>query len=139
MIDITPWIGSVTALAGMSKAWLEVRKAGVELTKAREIVVKRVTTEASAASRTVDSSTPQPVVVVIGAQLLESLVSDVRAAAERFAKAINDPRYTPADLDREQERAELTVRAHIKRIKEFNAGALPNEELRQLALSFRCE
>jgi hypothetical protein len=139
MIDITPWIGSVTALAGMAKAWIELRRAGTDLAKSREAMNTRTAPAGSDRNTSQSNGDGLAVKVVIDAKLLAALLADVRAAADRFSAAINDPRYTPADIDREEQRAELTVRTHINRIREFNAGQLPSEELRQLALSFRCE
>jgi hypothetical protein len=93
----------------------------------------------SSPARIAETANPQGVHVVIDAKLLQALLSDVRNAADRFASAINDPRNTPADVDREQQRAELTIRTHIARTKEFSSSSLPREELEQLAVSFRCE
>jgi hypothetical protein len=139
MVDISPWIGSVTALAGMAKSWLEVRKATVDLAKARETLESRVEPAPTSTSVTGRPPDEQAIEVVIDPNMLDAFLLDVRNAANRFTNAINDPRYSPADIEREQERAQLTVRTHIARIKEFNAGILPTDELRKIAASFRCD
>lgn len=76
--------------------------------------------------------------MVIDQELLGKLFADIVAAKSRFAAVFTDPRYTPADIDREEERARLCVCAHLKRIREFNAGILPNIEMESLSVSFRC-
>jgi hypothetical protein len=135
-MEILAWIGGITALANMVKAWMDARKAGLDLTQAKQKVQEQAK---PAAKKTRPKKAQAAVNLVIQPTLLEELVRDINSAAERFSSVFNDPRYTPADIDREQERAKLTVCTHIKRIREFNDGVLPNDELGKIARSFQCD
>ena len=138
-MDPSTWIATVTALGGLVKAWIDARKSGIDLQKAKLEIAKQTNQ-----SEPVTPTTPKKAEVapgsslVIDQELLGQLVIDITASKKRFAAAFNDPRYTPADIDREEERARLSVCSHIKRIRQFNAGALPTMELENLSVSFRC-
>jgi hypothetical protein len=131
-MDVATWIGSVTALSEMIKVWLETKKTSIELDKARLEIAKIV--EAPK-----ENNSDQNLITIIDPELLSELIRDIQAAMDRFAKSFNDPRYTPADIDREEERARLVVCNHLNRIRKFNGDVLPNENLIQLSKSFRCE
>ncbi len=138
-MDPATWIAAVTALGGLVKAWIDAKKSGVDLEKAKLEIGNKVSLQAQ--QEPIEPQEFDPARrsrIVIDQELLARLVEDILAAKRRFAATFNDPRYTPADVDREEDRARLCVCAHLKRIREFNAGTLPNVELESLGISFRC-
>lgn len=136
-MDILSWIQSVTALANMLKAWLEARKAGLDLTKARASATQAAT---QGVEFTVGPTEKQFALdLIIDPTLLAAYEKDIRQAQDRFVGAINDLRYTPAQLDQEQEIARATICTHLRRLKEFNNGQLPSGSLERIWLSWRCE
>lgn len=142
MLEPTAWIGAVTSLAGLVKSWLEARKSGVDLEKARtELSKAKSGTSLGTLSVPLVPSAEREEVrgMVISDSLLRSLIQDIEKAQARFVACFDDPRYSPADIDKEQEIAKRSVCAHLRRIQEFNAGTLPTQALRDVCVSFRCE
>jgi hypothetical protein len=138
-MDPSTWISAVTALGGLVKAWIDARKSGIDLEKAKVAIAERSQQSESLAPKISKGAKPAAgSSLVIDQELLGQLIVDINACKKRFAAAFNDPRYTPADIDREEERARLSVCTHIARIRQFNAGKLPSMELENLSQSFRC-
>jgi len=151
-MNMTDWASSITAVAGLTKAWLDVRKSGLDLTKARQemskaLPVEPVKSQDAARQETSDALPVKPVnsqepirgELVIDEKMLAAFVQEIDGARTRFIGSINDPRYSPADIDREEQRARLVVCAHLKRIREYNAGSFPTPELANVAKSYRCD
>jgi hypothetical protein len=136
-MDIATLVGSVTALANMVKAWQEVRKARVELTKAqREDIVEAAEDGEFTITKAELESVQQ---LVISKPLLDALVEDIKRAEARFAKAMLDVTYTPAMLDQEEQIARATICRHLERIKQFNREILPEGDLVRVWQSYRCD
>ncbi len=134
------WFESVAALGALVQAWKDAQESGIDLQKAKLDIANSVASrpqQPAAARSTTEAA--RSTGMVIDQELLGKLVADINAAKSRFAAVFTDPRYTPADIDREEERARLSVCAHLKRIRDFNAGALPSTEMESLSVSFRCE
>ena len=125
-MDVLAWIGGVTSLANMIKAWLEARKAGLDVDEARARVVDAVNAGEYEVGGTEEELASG---LVIDESLLEAFIEDIGKAQERFSAAINDIRYTPAQLDQEQERARVSICTHLQKIREFNDDALPTGSL----------
>lgn len=138
-MDPVTWISGITALASMVKAWSEARKAGLDLEAARERVrsIRGKGLQGSYELGTSESNLAKR--LIIKESLLKTLVKDIEGAGQRFEKSINDPRYTPADIDREHKVARLSICTHLNRIRDFNAGQLPQGDLKQMWTSWNCE
>ena len=132
-MDAVAWISSVTSFAALAKAWLEARKAGLELAEARA-KANEAGNRAPEVTSDLDVSN-----LVISQDLLDAYAQDIRSAESRFSAAINDPRYTPAQLSQEEEIARISICTHLGKISDFNGGALPAPELVRLFSSWRCE
>ena len=137
-MDPSAWIATVTALGGLVKAWIDARKSGIDLQVAKLEIAKQARVSEQASPTSSKAAILVEGSLVIDEELLSQLVADIVAANKRFASVLNDPRYTPADIDREQESARLSACSHIERIRNFNAGVLPTKELENFCLSFRC-
>ena len=134
-MDVTTWVAGITSLAGMAKAWVDLKKSGTDLAKVRLEITKL---EAQP-QRAPDQSEIEGLrKTVIDQELLSTLVEDILSAKRRFYGCINDDRYTPADVDKEEARARRCVCTHLTKVRQFNAGALPSTELESLEVSFRC-
>ena len=94
MVEITAWLSGITALANMVKAWMDTRKAGIELKQARQKVEQPKRRRKQA--RVVNKLVIDPIV-------FEALVGDINAAIQRFSSVFNNPLSTPAEVDREEE------------------------------------
>ncbi len=128
------WIAGTTALASMVKAWKDARVEGLDLIEAKLRVHHGARPAAGKPHAVKERATAN---LAIHPTLLAALVGEMNSAVVRFSAVFNDPRYTPADIDREQERAKDTVCTHIRKIMECNGGVLPNEILRKLSRWFQ--
>ena len=129
------WILGITALANMVKAWQDARRSGCELEKAREQasdVSKEGDYTVGAAEQKVAAD------LVIDEGLLTALVEDINTAGDRFRNCINDKRYTPAQIDQEEETARAKICTHLGKVREFNDGKLPAAGLETMWTSWRC-
>jgi hypothetical protein len=125
-MDAVTWITLVTQLAGMSKAWLEARKAGLEFDAAK----KKVRSARTKPRRKISASESDFAEgLVIRKSTLKVLIKDIEQAERRYEACFDDPRYTPADIDSETRRAKLTICTHLQRIRDFNEGRLPAGDL----------
>ena len=126
-MDFLVWINSVTATIKLIEAWKKTRQSGIELEEAlsevdEEIISPEVVSD-----------------IVISQGLLEAFIQDINEAEKRFTTCINDPRYTPAQIDQEQEIATKKICIHLGKISNFNGGILPSQWLIQVSNSFQCE
>ena len=77
---------------------------------------------------------------VIDVNILNAIYDKVDNAKLRFVKALNDPRYTPADLDKEETIAGREICEALEMIKRHNRNQLPDiKALNEVWLSFRCD
>lgn len=136
-IDVSTWVAGVTSLAGVAKAWIDLKTSATDLQTAKLDLAKLTSAPAKAGATSAASTAIER--MIIDEEILRAFVDDILSAKRRFVGCINDERYTPADIDREQERARRCVCTHLTKIKEFNAGSLPTPELETLASSFRCD
>jgi len=56
-----------------------------------------------------------------------------------LVKTINDPRYTPAEREKEEAVAQKSICVHLGKIKQYNAGAMPVSDLDRIWKSYDCE
>lgn len=127
-MEIITWISGITAAAKLVEAWNKARKSGDEFKKVLEETNSKQ--ESSVAEEKID--------LVISDDLLQAFVKDINSASKRFSDCINDPRYTPAQIDQEQDIAKKSICTHLGKITELNQGILPNAELIRISKSFQC-
>jgi hypothetical protein len=132
-VDVAIWFGAVTALAQMVKAYHEARVAGLK----REEAVQQ-SQEARRLDKLTATQSLNSMQLVISPSLLDVFIQDIKAAEDRFTNVINDPQYTPAQVDQEEARARLTICTHLERITQFNGGQLPLSQLETVSKSFGC-
>jgi len=134
-MDPTQWLAALTSLGAMATAWLEARTAHLEFeTAKKEVIVAGASAAAGAPSEEREFASE----LVISQDLLSALIADVEKAQTRFASVFVDVRYTPAQVDQEEQIARATICRHLQRIRDFNAGKLPGKRLEKLWDSFRC-
>jgi len=76
---------------------------------------------------------------VIDNNILDALCNKVENAKSRFVEALNDQRYTPADIAKEETVLSLEVCEALQTIKRLNRDRLPNiEQLNHAWESFTC-
>jgi len=123
MMDVLDWIKGVTAVAQMVKAIIDARKSGGDLNSSIDQIQEE--------NETLDTHN-----LVIGDDLLKAFVKDISKSNQRLVNALNDPRYTPAQLDQEEEIAKKSICVHISKIEQFNGGVLPSDNLKRIKASF---
>ena len=134
-VDPIIWITGVTALANMVSAVADALRSNVELDSVRQAANDSLKKGRFSIGESDIKSMEE---MVISEELLQAFIEDIENAQRRFTKAINDPRYSPAEIDREEQRAQLTICEHLRRVKTYNYGRLPGSELNHVAESFRC-
>ena len=76
---------------------------------------------------------------VIDENILNAIYNKVDNAKSRFVEALNDPRYTPADLTKEETIVSHEICEALEMIKRHNRDQLPDiKALNEAWLSFRC-
>ena len=76
---------------------------------------------------------------VIDENILNAIYNKVDKAKSRFIEALNDPRYTPADLIKEETIVSREICEALEMIKRQNRNRLPDiKALNEAWLSFRC-
>lgn len=138
-VSVTAWIGAVTALANMIKAYRDLIRASADRRPSPE--ERRIIKEAGETVTAEGAEVPD---LIVGREELEANVRDIDNARVRFVEAINDETKTPKEIDEEQEVAKRSICVHLERIRELNAGELPRTiqlrdskvELRNLWLSW---
>jgi hypothetical protein len=77
-------------------------------------------------------------VFLVSDTILDGARRRVEAAEDRFARAINDPRLTPGQLDEEQIRAKWDICATLKLVRDHNDDNLP-DDLDRIWTSWSCK
>ena len=132
-MDITTWITTVTAVANMLKAWMDARKSGLDFDQAKS--------KALSAQTAGDFSDDSPDLgqMTISDSLLEAYIEDISNAEKRMVASINDPRFTPAEKEKEETVAQKSICVHLGKIKQYNAGSLPSAALERIWNSYGCD
>ena len=136
-MDVLTWINGITAFANLLKAWLDARKSGLDLHKAREAATKASAENVEfSVGRTEKELASQ---LVIDETLLAAYEKDIRQAQDRFIRVINNPRSTPAQLDQEKEIARVSICKHLRAVRELNSDQLGSAALERIWESWKCE
>jgi hypothetical protein len=121
-VDPIIWITSITAFANMVKALAEAHRSTTDLNQLRQVAADAKDHGEFSLD---ESDIAEAQEMVISDRLLQTFVEDIENAERRFDESIEDPRYTPADVDHEEERAKRMICAHLARIRDYNNGELP--------------
>jgi hypothetical protein len=75
---------------------------------------------------------------LVGDTLLDGARRRVEGSEDRFARALNDPRVSPGQLDEEESRAQWDICATLKLVRDHNDGLLP-QDMDRIWSSWNCE
>lgn len=125
------------SLSSMLSAYLALRRERRELSRedARQVVhageegARRVSREGLA----------DTVVRIISRHILDNARKKIDRAERRFGDAIADIRNTPQQVDQEAQIAKAEVCAMLQLIRDHNGNDLPDKELEDLWVQFRCD
>lgn len=137
------WVEFLTPVAGiaaMLKAWLEMRKAALELNTVTEEQRKTVLAAGEAASAELPAAELQPFFkIIIARPILKQAVKNIRSAEDRFSQAMGDVRYTPAQVDQEAAIVRSVICHSLQLIRDHNGGELPPGQCVDWWNSYRCD
>lgn len=133
-------LGAFGSLASMLSLYFNLRAEGREIAADEtRIILKAAEDGESEAS---DEKLSEQLVTIISKSFLDSAIERIERAEDRFGKAIQDRRYTPAQLDQEADIAKIEVCEMLQLIKDHNEGQLPesqNDYLDSMSRQFKCD
>ena len=131
-------ISGISALASVVQAW----KAGRELSESYiEETLESSSSSSSASLEELSTLTPSAsahAIAVIDPSLLDVMLFNVEKERENLKDALIDEANSNQERNRAVKIASSRICGELKRIKDLNAGVLPTEELKQMAVSFGC-
>jgi hypothetical protein len=132
-MDVALWIGLITSLAAMVKAVSDALKAGIDLQAAKRKALDHAS-EAEKPAGSKELARP----FNVKEDLLRAYVDDIKAAHERFKRAVSDPETTLERLGDEEVIARRSICKHLAKVKELNEGRLPSTELQGVWDTYGC-
>ncbi len=139
MIEVAALISLLGGVASMVTKFLEVRKASVELETELTEQDRREVLNAKEHIEEISEEEVKKIGegLIISRGILKRAVNGIEQAEKRFEDAINDIRYTPAQIDQETKIVQATICSYLQLVKDHNGDNLPSD-LDRFWLSYKC-
>ena len=127
-------VRALGSLASMVNAYVSLRKRRKDLTPGDR---KEILTAGADGASAYDPKAVSIFMAMIPGPVRDAAVKRINKAEERYVKNIGSPNTTPAELDREFEKAQEEICALLSLLRRHNEGEIP-DEFKALWGAYRC-